>query len=345
MTTIDPSQHDPLVDEARRTAVDAARQAGIEVAHVHDPAEARAVAALLDAVWGREQATGQVLTPEALTALAHSGCQVTLARRRPGAHDATAGTAEAVAAEAVAAEAVAAEAVGEIVAATAAWLGRDPATGEVALHSHVTGVRPGLEGRGIGRAMKWEQRAWALEHRIATVRWTFDPLIRRNAVLNLVRLGATVTGYDVDLYGPMADTRNHALPTDRVTAVWDLAAPRVRAAARGRAASPDVAALRSAGAEVALAVGDGDTPVRHGTDAARRLIQVPPDIERLRLERPEVALAWTHAIRATLGTGLDAGARVTGITRDGWYVLASAGGVQELAAGARDRPRPAGGTR
>lgn len=315
MNLTDTTEQTDLVVEARHTATAAARHAGVEVVHVHDPAEARAVAALLDEVWGRDRATGQVLTPEALTALAHSGCQVSLARRRTEARDQ--------------------HDPDEVVAATAAWLGRDPATGEVTLHSHVTGVRPGLEGHGIGRAMKWEQRAWALGHRIATVRWTFDPLIRRNAVLNLAILGATVTAYDVDLYGPMADTRNHALPTDRATAVWDLAAPRVRAAASGRIATPDVAALRAAGAEVALACGHDDVPVQHATDAHRRLVQVPPDIESLRARDPDVALAWTHAVRATLGEGLEAGARITGITRDGWYVLATPGGVQELTAASR----------
>ncbi len=322
MTPTDTPDQTDLLEEAHRTASDAARHARIEVVHVHDPGDARAAAALLDEVWGRDEATGQVLTPEALTALAHSGCQVSLARHRPGEGDVIS---------------AAASDPGEIVAVTAAWLGRDPVTGEVTLHSHVTGVRPGRQRQGIGRAMKWAQRAWALEHDIRTVRWTFDPLIRRNAVLNLAALGAAVVSYDVDLYGPMADARNHALPTDRVTAVWDLSAPRVRAAAGGRVATPDIGALKAAGAEVALTLDDRDAPVRSATEAPRRLIQVPSDIEVLRADRPEAALSWTHAIRETLGAGLDAGARVTGITRDGWYVLAAPGGVQELASGPRAR--------
>ncbi len=316
--TATPKPADDPLEEARHTAAAAARHAGIEVVDVHGPADARAVAALFDAVWGRDRSTGQVLTPEALTALAHSGCQVSLARptgASPRAAD-----------------------DGEVVAATAAWLGRDPATGQVTLHSHATGVRAGWEGRGIGRAMKWYQRAWALEHGIATVRWTFDPLIRRNAVLNLALLGASAAAYHVDLYGPMTDARNHALPTDRVTAVWELAAPRVRAAASGRAATPDVAALRAAGAEIALAIGADGGPVRQDTDVPRQLLQIPPDIEQLRAERAEVALAWTHAIRTPLGRALDSGARIGGVSRDGWYVLAARDGIQELATGAGRRP-------
>ena len=32
-----------------------------------------------------------------------------------------------------------------------------------AMHSHITGVLPGIAGRGVGAALKWHQRQWALE--------------------------------------------------------------------------------------------------------------------------------------------------------------------------------------
>jgi len=292
-----------LATSARRTAREAADRADIEVADVHHHVPIRDAVALFDAVWGRDAQAGSIFAPEALTALAHAGGQVTIARRRGN---------------------------GEVVAATAAFLGRDHVTGAVHLHSHVTGVVAGEEGRGIGQAMKWHQRAWALERGITQVRWTFDPLLRRNAVLNLARLGAGVGRYLEDLYGPMPDARNHGLPTDRLEAVWDLAAPRVRAAAEGRGATPDVAALRGAGAQPLLDVGSDDEPVHTPTNAPRRLVRIPADIEQLRSDDPDLARSWTDAIRATLGAAVTAGARVTGCTRDGWYVLAEPAGVQDL---------------
>lgn len=292
-----------LATAARRTAGDAAARSDIEVEDVHGHEPIRHAVALFDGVWGRDAGAGSIFAPEALTALAHAGGQVSLARRRGD---------------------------GEVVAATAAFLGRDHATGTVHLHSHVTGVVAGEEGRGVGQAMKWHQRAWALERGIAQVRWTFDPLLRRNVVLNLARLGAGVGRYLEDLYGPMPDTRNHGLPTDRLEAIWDLAAPRVRAAAEGRVATPDVAALRGAGAEPLLDVGPDEEPVHTPTGAARRLVRIPADIEQLRSDDPDLAGAWTDAIRATLGVAVAAGARVTGCTRDGWYVLAEPAGVQDL---------------
>ena len=297
-----PDRH-ALTAEAADTAARAAAAAQLRIADVEDPEPARSASALFDRVWGRDASAGTILAPEALLAIAHAGGQVSVGR----------------------------DADGEVVAATAALLGRDHATGQVFLHSHVTGVLAEAGGSGAGKAMKWYQRQWALERGIEEVRWTFDPLVRRNVVLNLAVLGAGVAGYLVDRYGAMADARNRGLPTDRLEARWQLGAPRVRQAAAGRVATPDVEALVTAGAQVALEVGEDGQPVAHTTSAARRLVRIPADIESLRAQDHAAAAAWAQAIRATLRPALDAGARVSGVTRDGWYVLADRGGVAELA--------------
>lgn len=43
--------------------------------------------------------------------------------------------------------------------------------------------------RGLGYAVKQAQRGWAMERGARTMRWTFDPLVGRNARFNLVKLG------------------------------------------------------------------------------------------------------------------------------------------------------------
>jgi predicted GNAT superfamily acetyltransferase len=295
---------DVVLDEARATAAAAAERAGVACEDLHHHRRMPAVAALFDEVWGRDADAGTILAPEALTALAHAGAQVTAALRD-----------------------------GELVGATAAFLGRTD-DGRPFLHSHVTGVRPGAEGAGVGRALKWHQRAWALARGLPEVRWTYDPAIRRNAVFNLVHLGAQVVAFAEDVYGPMADARNAGAPTDRLIVSWVLDAPRVRAAASGRAAAPDVDALRRAGAEVLLEDRDG-RPAVHPAGAPRQLVQVPADVEALRRQDPEVAAAWADALRATLGRRLAAGWRVGGCTRDGWYVLSADRATEELASGSR----------
>ena len=94
--------------------------------------------------------------------------------------------------------------------------------GEPALHSHLTGVLPTLQGTGAGRALKHHQRAWAAAHGLAWVTWTFDPLVRRNAHFNLRVLGATVDEYLVDFYGPLPDALNAGDESDRLLVVWPV---------------------------------------------------------------------------------------------------------------------------
>jgi predicted GNAT superfamily acetyltransferase len=293
--------------EATVVADQAAARAQVAVTDVRTTEALREVSALFDAVWGRRGEAGAVLGPEVLAAIAHAGGQVTAATR----HD-------------------------RVIGATAAFLGRT-ADGRTFLHSHVTGVISASAAAGVGTALKWHQRAWCLARGIDEVRWTFDPLVRRNVVFNLVRLGAQVDGYLEDAYGRMPDARNAGLPTDRLVARWQLRSPRVGAAAVGRTASPDVQALLRSGAEVALDEAEDGGPRRTSSDAPRRLVRVPADIERLRTDDPELAEAWSHAMRAAVGTALAEGARVTGASRDGWLVLSRGDRVAELA------DRPAGG--
>ncbi len=278
----------------------------MELADIDGPTDAWAASKAFDRVWGRDARAGAVLPGEALVALTHAGGQVTVARRVD-------------------------DPDGEVVGATAGFLGRDHATGQPFVHSHVTGVLAEAAGGGIGRALKWYQRWWCLERGIEQVRWTFDPLVRRNAVFNLLGLGAQAVAYEQDVYGAMADAVNAGLPTDRLLVVWDLTSPRARAAAEGRGAAPDLDGLRHAGAETWLTVGDDDHPQLTPTHASRRLVQIPPDIERLRQRDRTAAAAWADAIHATLGAAVTGGERITGVTRDGWYVLARPAGVTELA--------------
>ena len=92
--------------------------------------------------------------------------------------------------------------------------------GEPALHSHVTGVLPGVRHTGVGRAIKMHQRAWAAANGLAWIVWTFDPLVRRNAWFNLSVLGARVEEYLVDFYGPIDDSVNAGDETDRLLVAW-----------------------------------------------------------------------------------------------------------------------------
>ena len=64
--------------------------------------------------------------------------------------------------------------------------------GEIVHWSHALGVREAVRNRGIGRMLKEHQRATLAQRGIASMYWTFDPLVAKNAHLNLNKLGATV---------------------------------------------------------------------------------------------------------------------------------------------------------
>jgi len=107
-------------------------------------------------------------------------------------------------------------------------------SGGIHLHSHMNAVDPATRGRGVGVALKLRQRAVCLAHGITEMRWTYDPLIRRNARLNLVRLGAEVVAFLPDFYGELRDAISGTDRSDRFEVRWRMDSPRTsRALARG----------------------------------------------------------------------------------------------------------------
>jgi chorismate synthase len=109
--------------------------------------------------------------------------------------------------------------------------------GEPCLHSHMLAVVPEAQGRGLSVRLKMFQRRFCLDHGIRLVTWTYDPLLIKNAALNLNRLRARGARYVRDFYGPMGGIYQ-GLPTDRFEVRWRLDAPEVARAARGRAPLP-----------------------------------------------------------------------------------------------------------
>jgi predicted GNAT superfamily acetyltransferase len=165
------------------------------------------------------------------------------------------------------------------------------------IHSHMAGVIEEYRNRRIGTAIKMHQRLWALQHGIDTVVWTFDPLVARNARLNLVNLGVTVRGYEIDFYGEMTDTINAGDQSDRVFAWWELASERANAAARGEL-----------------------SPIQVVTDN-QVVVATPEDIVALRASDPERAREWRQRMRTDLMREFDAGFEIIGVTDAGDYVL------------------------
>jgi predicted GNAT superfamily acetyltransferase len=114
------------------------------------------------------------------------------------------------------------------------------------LHSHMLAVAESHQARGIGRALKLAQRDWALARGIETMRWTFDPLVTRNAHFNLNVLGAVADRFHRHYYGDMTDRINRGERTDRLEVLWDLRAGTPKGeASRSVPVPPDYASVRA----------------------------------------------------------------------------------------------------
>ena len=193
--------------------------------------------------------------------------------------------------------------------------------GRSELHSHLAAVAPAHRGRGIGLAMKLHQRAWGIDTGVETISWTYDPLVSRNAHVNVTKLGAVPVEYLENFYGTGGGLVPAEPPTDRVLVAWRLASESVRLACRGGAAGPDLAALRKAGASVLVAPDGQGAPIETADSGHRfALVGVPHDIDAIRGTAPPLAHAWREAMLRHLGHSLRAGHRVVGYADD-HYVL------------------------
>jgi predicted GNAT superfamily acetyltransferase len=93
--------------------------------------------------------------------------------------------------------------------------------------SHMMGVLPEWQGRGVGYALKLAQREAVRAQALRLITWTYDPLESRNAKLNISKLGAVCNTYQVNVYGELRDELNRGLATDRFQVDWWVASKRV----------------------------------------------------------------------------------------------------------------------
>jgi predicted GNAT superfamily acetyltransferase len=268
----------PDPPEATSAAVAAAAAAGVVVRELHEMERLKAVQRLFEEVWRPAEGNPPPVTGELLRALAHAGNYVA------GAYEGT-----------------------RLVGASVGFFTAPP---DPALHSHITGVAPGGQRRGVGFALKVHQRAWALARGVRRVVWTFDPLVARNAWFNLAKLGAVAHAYLEDFYGPMTDAINAGMASDRLLLTWPLDDPAVAAACAGR---PRLPARAAQAVPAALSAGPDLEPLASPVAAPAVTVAVPPDVEAM---DPARRRAWRQAVRDALGGRLAAGGAVAGFLRD-----------------------------
>lgn len=166
--------------------------------------------------------------------------------------------------------------------------------------SDMLAVEPAYQGRGLGRLLKLHQRERLLELGIGRMLWTFDPLVARNAHLNLSRLGAIARTYKRDVYGDSDSPLHAGIGTDRLVAEWDLDAPRVRERLGGATTplGPRDAPLLAEPRTGAGLPAPGLFAPAPGAEAVR--VPVPSDIQAVKEADLGLAREWRAAVREAL---------------------------------------------
>jgi predicted GNAT superfamily acetyltransferase len=168
-----------------------------------------------------------------------------------------------------------------------------PATNNVLhLHSHMTAVLPEYRDKGVGYALKIDQWNWAKKKNYSYLSWTFDPLVRRNAKLNIAKLGVDISAYHPNFYGDMSDALNAGDESDRLMVSWrtDIDAPKSR--------------------ELITKRETGDI-----------LIEIPEDIVAIRSKNQSESMKWRRQVREQFLAAFEKNGKVIGFSANNEYVV------------------------
>ena len=168
-----------------------------------------------------------------------------------------------------------------------------PATNDgLHLHSHMTAVLPEFRDKGVGYALKIDQWNWAKKKNYSHLSWTFDPLVRRNAKLNIVKLGVDISSYYPNFYGAMPDALNAGDESDRLMVLWrtDIDAPKAR--------------------ELITKRETGDI-----------LIEIPEDIVAIRSKNQSESMKWRRQVREQFLAAFEKNGKVIGFSANNEYVV------------------------
>jgi predicted GNAT superfamily acetyltransferase len=170
--------------------------------------------------------------------------------------------------------------------------------------SHMLGVLPAWQSRGVGYALKLAQREAVLSQGVRLITWTYDPLESKNARLNIAKLGAVCNTYIRDYYGELHDDLNRVLATDRFQVDWWLASRRIETRLtrqqpplplqRDREmAAPIINAVQWDNRDLPLCPDPLELPA-----AEQFLVEFPADFQAIKRADHALALTWRLHLRA-----------------------------------------------
>lgn len=197
--------------------------------------------------------------------------------------------------------------------------------------SHMMGIHPDHRDSGIGFALKRAQWQMVRHQGLDHITWTYDPLLSRNAYLNIAKLGAVCNTYRRSEYGEMRDELNAGLPSDRFQVDWWVNTRRVERRLSKRPRRPlkldnfakaDLRPLYSLQSQS----GNWARPPEHFSplEGKLALAEIPSDFSALKDADFPLARDWRFFSREVFETAFAAGFIVTDFVYDqsrSFYVL------------------------
>ena len=197
--------------------------------------------------------------------------------------------------------------------------------------SHMMGIHPDHRDSGIGFALKRAQWQMVRHQGLDHITWTYDPLLSRNAYLNIAKLGAVCNTYRRSEYGEMRDELNAGLPSDRFQVDWWVNTRRVERRLSKRPRRPlkldnfakaDLRPLYSLQSQS----GNWPRPPKHFSplEGKLALAEIPSDFSALKDADFPLARDWRFFSREVFETAFAAGFIVTDFVYDqsrSFYVL------------------------
>ncbi len=206
--------------------------------------------------------------------------------------------------------------------------------------SHMMGIHPQYRDAGIGFALKRAQWQMVRHQGLDHVTWTFDPLLSRNAYLNITKLGAVCNTYRRSEYGDMRDGLNVGLASDRFQVDWWINTRRVERRLSKRARRPlKLDHFAKADLRPLYALQDSASgwpcPPEHFLSLEGRLLlaEIPSDFNALKEVDFPLARDWRYFSREVFETAFAAGYIVTDFIYDdhkSFYVLSHGESTLEL---------------
>lgn len=201
--------------------------------------------------------------------------------------------------------------------------------------SHMMGIHPDYRDSGVGFALKRAQWQMVRHQGLDHITWTYDPLLSRNARLNITKLGAVCNTYRRSEYGDMRDGLNAGLPSDRFQVDWWINTRRVDRRLGKRARRPlklenfskaELQPLYSV--HISLKTGDWPRPAEHFSplEGHLALAEIPSDFMALKDADFALARDWRFFSREVFETAFATGYIVTDFVFDqgrSFYVLSN----------------------